>query len=195
MKRLSVLLTALALTCCSADYVTRDEAQVILQITKITGQAGGGGGQSGDVLISDVQPNFNDNAALTFSTFLKNPRNTSAGPSNGVFLERYEVRFIRSDGRDVQGVDVPYAFSGAMGTFIAVGQNASAAIILVRHQAKAEPPLLNLVSSTPNGDTVEGAFVLTCIAEITVYGHTVNGIAVTATGSLTISFADFAEAT
>jgi hypothetical protein len=191
MKRLTLfVLPALFVSACTADYATKDQSQVLLRITKITGESGGGDGQSGDVLISDVTPVFNDNATLTVEALRKN-QNPSivVSPVNDVILERYEVHWIRSDGRNVEGVDVPYTFSGAMATAVAVGGDTDVSIILVRHQAKLEPPLLNLVASPSSGRA--GAIVLTCIARITVYGHTTNGNAVTASGDLTVSFADF----
>jgi hypothetical protein len=191
MKRLGLcLFPALLISACTPDFATKDQSQVLLRINKITGDAGGGAGQSGDVLISDVQPNFNDNATLSFEALPKNQNGSIVvSPVNDVILERYEVHWIRSDGRNVEGVDVPYSFSGAMATSVAVGGEADASIILVRHQAKLEPPLLNLIVNTTHAG--EGAIVLTCIARITVYGHTTNDKAVTATGDLTVSFADF----
>jgi hypothetical protein len=59
-------------------------------------------------------------------------------------------------------------------------------IVVVRHQAKFEPPLRNLRG-------LGGALVLTCIAEITLHGTTTSGDVVTATGRLQINFADFAD--
>jgi hypothetical protein len=190
MKRLTVcLLPALLLSACTADYATKDQSQVLVRITKITGESGGGDGQSGDVLLSDVLPVFNDNATLSVEVLPKNQNNPVVAAANDVFLERYEVHWIRSDGRNVEGVDVPYSFSGAMATAVAVGNEEDVSIILVRHQAKLEPPLLNLVH-VPN-HLGGGAIVVTCIARITIYGHTGNGNAVTASGDLTVSFADY----
>jgi len=191
MKRLTLcVVPALLIAGCTPDFATKDQSQVFLRITKIVGQSGGGQGQSGDVLISDVQPNFNDNATLTVEALPKNQQGTlTPSPVNDVILERYEVHWVRSDGRNVEGVDVPYSFSGAMATIVPIGSNSDASIILVRHQAKLEPPLLNLVINTTHAG--EGAIVLTCIAQITIYGHTTNDKAVTASGDLTVSFADF----
>jgi hypothetical protein len=80
-----------------------------------------------------------------------------------------------------------------MATLVPVGEGAEAVIMVVRHQAKLEPPLRNLAFVTPtvNGG---GQGILTTIAEITVHGRTTSGKGVSAQGRLTISFADFADA-
>jgi hypothetical protein len=54
---------------------------------------------------------------------------------------------------------------------------------VVRRQAKVEPPLSTIFQTT----------VLTVMAEITLYGETVSGQAVSASGRLQIDFADFGD--
>ena len=53
--------------------------------------------------------------------------------------------FVRSDGRNLQGVDVPYPFDGAL-TFTAQ-RAAGSGFTLVRVQAKEESPLQALTSN------------------------------------------------
>ena len=67
-----------------------------------------------------------------------------------------------------------------------------AAIVVVRHQAKEEPPLRNLRFNTGLGSG-GGTDLFTVIAEITVHGRTGNGRAVSTMGRLQINFADFAD--
>jgi hypothetical protein len=102
-----------------------------------------------------------------------------------VLVERYEVRYFRSDGRATEGVDVPYRISGNISTALDAttdsGGNVTVPIEVVRTQAKLEPPLLNLT----NGG---GEIVLTAFAEVTVFGHTIAGQAVRASGRLQIDF-------
>jgi hypothetical protein len=193
-------LVALVLGCavlsfgCTADFAEQSEADVILRISKIVGLAGESE-EEGDVLLSDVIPVFNDNALITFQNIAKNPNVPNGGGIfNDVFLERYEVRFFRSDGRNTEGVDVPFRFTGAMATLVPVGGGTvQAAILLVRHTAKLEPPLRNLAFLTPivNGG---GQGILTVIAEMTFHGRTTSGKAVSTVGRLTITFADFGDA-
>jgi hypothetical protein len=104
-----------------------------------------------------------------------------------VLVERYEVRYFRSDGLNEEGVDVPFRISGGLSVLVPADGEAEVAIVLVRHQAKFEPPLSNL----------RGAFggenVLSTTAEITLHGRTTAGQAVSTRGFVRINFADFAD--
>lgn len=188
---------ALATFSCTADFATQSEADVILTITKIIANPGNDLGD-GDFLLSDVTPVFNDNATITFLSIPKNANDVVLGNFNDVLLERYEVRFFRSDGHNTEGVDVPYRFTGAMATMVPVNIATGASVIVVRHTAKQEPPLRNL-AFLPQVDVTHGVGggegIIQAIAEMTFHGRTISGRAVTATGRLSVSFADFANAT
>ncbi|PYQ21400.1 MAG: hypothetical protein DMF81_15635 [Acidobacteria bacterium] len=189
----------LAFSACVPDYVKKDRASVYLRITKVSSQSGGGNGTGGDFLNSDVTPLFNDNAILNFDVQSKNPTiSDKLFRVNDVQLEQYEVRYFRTDGRNQEGVDVPYRITGALGTIIPAPGTGQVSIVVVRHQAKLEPPLKNLVADTAGsaqGPFLGGELVLTVMAEITVRGHTTAGQAVEAKGTLQINFADFAGTT
>jgi hypothetical protein len=103
-----------------------------------------------------------------------------------VFMERYEIRYVRSDGRNTEGVDVPFRITGGMNGVIdaQVSGSTDFAIEVVRRQAKLEPPLRNLVGGG-------GAIVVTMFAEITVYGRTTPGQVVQASSRVQIDFGDF----
>jgi hypothetical protein len=197
MKRFGfVVAVAMALTACTPDFVEQNSSSVLLRIVKVSSEAGEQEEES-DFLLSDVTPNFNDNAVLTVEVLSKNPNTLALGSFNDVYLERYEVRYFRTDGRNQEGVDVPFRFTGALGTLARVNVETDVAFVVVRHQAKDEPPLRNLASVTV-GDTgallAGGANILTTIAEITIHGRTTSGHALTATGRLTVTFANFADA-
>lgn len=198
--RLLSLLVVAALVSfgCTADFATQSEADVILTITKIEANPGAEGQNDGDFLLSDVTPVFNDNATITFFLIPKNANTQVIGNFNDVFLERYEVRFFRTDGRNTEGVDVPFRFTGAMATMVPVGVPTGAAVIVVRHSAKEEPPLRNLAflpQGNVNNGVGGGEGIIHAIAEMTFHGRTISGRAVSATGRLSITFADFADAT
>ena len=53
-----------------------------------------------------------DDVTVSLGNRSKNPTVTDVQVARGIFLERYTVRFFRSDGRNTQGVDVPYDISG-----------------------------------------------------------------------------------
>ena len=135
-----------------------------------------------------------DNATVSIAVRSTNPNVTVPQVAMAVFLERYEIRYVRSDGRNTEGVDVPYRITGGMtGVIDALTAGSSAFTIeVVRRQAKLEPPLRNLRGNTP--DTLGGsAIVITVFAEITVHGRTTAGQAVQATGRVQIDFGDFAS--
>jgi hypothetical protein len=111
------------------------------------------------------------------------------GPSrnNYITVNRYRVTYKRSDGRNTPGVDVPFGFDGA-GTVTVTDQDAGLAFVLVRVQAKLEPPLMNL----RNGG---GADTISTIADITFYGRDQAGNDISVTGSISVNFADWADPT
>lgn len=195
--KLIVLATVvgLTLTACTPDWATQDQSAVIFRITKVTGKAGGNTSGSGDAFLSDVNPVFNDNATISMSAELKKAGAVITSTANDVLLDRYEVVYFRTDGHNIEGVDVPYRISGPVTGLVAVGATADASIIVVRHTAKLEPPLSNLNRNLTANSAFEfgGQGILTVIAEITVYGRTVAGAAVKDTGRLQITFADFAS--
>jgi hypothetical protein len=181
------------------DWATDNETPFIMEIASITPAAGSG------PLQSDVSyPVFNDDVVVSVNVFRKN-NNPEMGTSavEHVYLERYEVRYFRSDGRDVEGVDVPFRITGPLGNlrFHTAGPAAevenTVVITLVRHQAKLEPPLANLrgvLASDTDIAQLPNAGVLTTIAEVTIYGKTVQGKGLKATGSVQVTFADFPDA-
>jgi len=105
-------------------------------------------------------------------------------PNNEVTITRYHVSYRRADGRNTAGVDVPYAFDGAMaGTVPAIG-TLTLGFTLVRNIAKQESPLVQLISS-PN--------IISTIADITFYGHDQVGNQVNVTGSIDVAFGNFGD--
>jgi len=130
-----------------------------------------------------------DMAKVVMSLVLKDPGslNVTNEPSllNQVTITRYHVAYQRTDGRNVQGVDVPFAFDAAM-TFTVPPDGDSDEFVfeIVRHSAKAEAPLLALSQSRG---------IINTIATVTFYGHDQVGHAVSATAMMAINFADFAD--
>jgi hypothetical protein len=144
-------------------------------------------------LLSDVVTNggvINDNGRANFRLALKNPGSATSplGPStlNEITLTRYRVRYVRADGRSTPGVDVPHDFDGGLTVTVGAQAGGEATFVLVRHQAKREPPLRNMWDGG-------GARFLNVIAEITFYGHDQAGNDVVATGNISINFADYAD--
>jgi hypothetical protein len=179
---------ALSSVSCTPDWATDNNTPYILEIASING---------GSPLKSDVLTNgsiVNDDVLVTVNLFRKNNNPQQAvGPVEHVYLERYEINYRRSDGHNVQGVDVPYSISGPLGNvrFHTASSNGeienTISITVVRHQAKAEPPLRNMEGGGNQN-------IITTIAEFTIHGRTVQGGVMEARGSLQVTFADFADA-
>jgi hypothetical protein len=170
---------ALAMAGCSAAYVEDSQATVLLLVSSIN---------AGATVASDVRGEggviTNCPVDAKMVVVAKNPNNPGSTVEN-VILQRYDVSFQRSDGRGVEGVDVPYRFSGAMTETVAVGGEATVSIDLVRQQAKLEPPLSNIT----------GLQIVEMTATVTFYGATVSRSTVSATAYAGIRFADFGTGT
>ena len=131
---------------------------------------------------------FSDAGRATLHIVLKDiglPGTTpSPSTNNEVTVTRVHISYRRTDGRNQEGVDVPYGFD--TGSTITVTSTTGVAIDfpLVRIQAKQEAPLMALRS---NGQ------VISVIADVTFYGSDLVGNAMTATGSIAIDFANFGD--
>lgn len=165
--------------CGQPDYVTDSQASVLLLVVDIN---------EGAVLDSDVRLGADSNlicpdtVPITLTVRNKNP--TVAGGSAGdVLLKQYEVRYVRSDGRELEGTDVPHTVSGGLASSVLVDNTVTIPIEVVRRQAKLEPPLAGIT----------GFDIVTMIAEITVAGNTVSGNTVSASGRLQIDFANYGD--
>jgi hypothetical protein len=188
--------TAAALILASAscgDTVRQGQASSYLMVTALVGASGAAPGEfSGDVrsdviTVVDGAPTvFNDLGQVTLTLAMKDVGSvgspSSPTPNNFITVDRYQVRFIRSDGRNVEGVDVPYAFEGAF--TVTVSDSAQVAFTLVRNQAKLEAPLRALVSSP---------VLISTIAEVTFYGRDQTGRTVSASGRIGVSFGNFGD--
>jgi hypothetical protein len=186
--RAALVVAAVAMAGCSANYSTGNTSTVLLIIAAVNG----GAPLKSDVLTSGAV--VNDPAELAIAVRFKNP-NIATIPQipSAVIIERYEVSYRRSDGRGVEGQDVPYRISGNVTAGFDVKSSGTdpLSIDVVRAQAKLESPLRNLRGVSTN--TLGGAFVLTLFADITIHGRTISGQPVTATGSLQIDFADYGD--
>jgi hypothetical protein len=125
-------------------------------------------------------------ATLAVSTLDPNPVGGTS-QYNDIQLDKYVVSYTRTDGRNSQGVDVPYTYEQALSQIIKVGQSATVSIIIVRASAKQEPPLISLRAGATRGE------ILYTNARIDFYGHDLAGKTVHATGYLPVEFADFAN--
>jgi hypothetical protein len=185
------------------------KAPVIVVIDSLEAASGADPGEMGGFLLSDVQtlveqtvgeetlmvPTiFNDVAQATMHLIAKdvgNGQNALAPtPWNAVTLTRYRIVYIRADGRNTPGVDVPHPFDGAV-TVTLTGQPTVVPFEIVRHQAKVEQPLVTLASRA--GSFGGARLFISTIAEITFYGKDQVGNDVQAKGTIGVSFSDYAD--
>jgi hypothetical protein len=129
---------------------------------------------------------LSDPGKATLRLALKDP-GTADSPSqptdmNAITVTRYHVAYVRADGRNAPGVDVPFAFDGAT-TVTVTGQGTAVGFTLVRLQAKEEAPIASFDAS--------GA--LSTIAEVTFYGTDQAGHAVSVTAQIGVDFSNFAD--
>lgn len=152
---------------------------------------------SGD-LASDVLTNggiFADPGTVLMELALKDPgsSNTPSKPTsmNFITVTRYRVEYIRSDGRNTPGVDVPFPFESALTFNVNEEDGGGGSFTIVRVQAKMEAPLMAL--RQPNGLPAGGAVAISTIARVTFYGTDQAGRAVSVTGQIGVNFADWAD--
>jgi hypothetical protein len=172
-----VVVGGLMLSGCVPNYVEEGNSTRVLLLTGI---------DDGAVLESDVSPACPDIAQVRVENHSKNPNvPTSGGFRDDIVIERYEVRYFRSDGRGTEGVDVPFRISGNLAFEIQAGQGVNVPIEVVRRQAKLEAPLSTLLDGG-------GAFIVTMFAEVTLWARGTTGQATNSvSGRLQINFADF----
>lgn len=182
-------LVAVTGAACS-ETVRTGQSSAFMIIDRIDGSSGVSNSEPfTGVLRSDVQTKgsvFEDNGRVILRLALKDVNRTT-GPTtnNHITLNRYRVEFRRTDGRNTPGVDVPYPFDGAISVTV-TDQQVEAVFSLVRVQAKLEAPLVTLRGGG-------GALVISTIADVTFFGKDQTGRDVTATGSISVNFADWAD--
>ena len=183
MKRALLAVLLLASVSCG-DMARQGTASSYLIVTSLVAGEDDGGTLRSDVLtvVDDVPTIIDDFGTVTFLLAMKDPGLTDPSPNNYITITRYRVEFTRTDGRNAQGVDVPYTFDGAF--TVTVADSASATFTLVRHQAKAEAPLAALGNSP---------VLISTIARVTFYGRDQTGREVTATAQISVNFGNFAD--
>lgn len=179
---LVMVLGAVGFAGCVPDWAKQGNAPVVLLLTGINN----GNHIDSDLRISSggICPDF---AAVRVENHFKNPTVTGTGFRGDLVIDHYEVRYIRSDGRSVEGVDVPFHISGAVTQEVQADSDAVLNVEIVRRQAKIEPPLSSLAFGN-------GPSIVTMFAEVTLFAHTtINQSTNSATGRVQVDFADFGD--
>jgi hypothetical protein len=187
-----ILCGSFALASCHSNVIN-GHSPVYAVIDSLLGESttkAGSVGTFSNHLASDVVTNhsvFEDIGQVTIHTDLRDVTAPNAPTSNNnVTFTHYSVTYHRTDGHNVQGVDVPYSFEGASTFTVPAGGQTTATFVLVRVQAKLEPPLINLAGGGGN-------IVISTIADVTFYGKDQTGTDVSVAGSLDVNFADWGD--
>ena len=186
------------------DVVMQDRAPVLVVIDSMEAASGADPGTMGGFLLSDVQtlvehqadgetvrvPTiFNDVGQATMRIIPKNAGNGAVSPApsawNNVTINRYHIAFLRADGRNTPGVDVPFPVDGAV-TATLGSTPTVVPFEMVRHQQKLEQPLRSLAN-------FGGRLFISTIAEITFYGADQVGNSLQIKGTISVSFSDYAD--
>jgi len=178
----AALLTALAMMSSCSQAIRQGEGSSYLVITRIVGGADSDATVESDV-VADTGTVFTDVGSATLQLVMKDPGGPAPSPVSAITVTQYHVEYIRSDGRNTPGVDVPFPFSG--GTSVTINGTGSVDFTLVRVQAKLEAPLKALASGG-------GAAVISTVARVTFYGRDQAGREVSVTGNIDVTFADWA---
>ena len=185
LKVLAVAAAFLTLAGCNSISKTTQSSSMIV-IRSVTGTTFGGDEAAylqSDVLGSDGLVRV-DNATINIIARLVNP-NPIDGPSqfNDVVLTSYRVTYELPTGPGTPGVDVPLPFDGNFSTVLCpVDEDVTVPFVVVLEAAKQAAPLSALIGT---------ATVLERRAKIEIVGHDLTDHEVTATGYLTIYFADY----
>jgi hypothetical protein len=182
---------ALALASASCGDLTRQgTASSYLIVSTLEAASGAdpatfGGTLNSDVVtvVDDVPTVFNDLGRVRLRLAMKDSL-TQPTTNNFITVNRYRVNFVRADGRDTPGVDVPYPFDGAFTGTVGSGGETTVGFELVRHMAKAEAPLAALARNS---------VIISTIAQITFYGHDQTGREVSVDGQILVSFGNFGD--
>ena len=188
---LSLMLLVLFSGCTTTSTEDDDTTNTFVRVTDMRAAQT----DQGDDLFSDVCDLdtttlscsvTNDNAEVVLSAQPKDFAQLESAVQDIIFY-RYRVTYIRADGRNVPGVDVPYPFDGASNFRVPIdGTDITRVFMIVRPQAKLETPLKEMVGAG-------GSTALSVLARVDFYGRDVAGRDLMVSGTLNITFADFAD--
>jgi hypothetical protein len=149
-------------------------------------------GTPSQVHYSDVETGgsvFNDPGTAIVEGQLLNPDGEwePATYYQDIMVYQVDISYWRSDGNNVEGVDVPYAFSQPITQVVRIGSSQSLSFTLVRHTAKMEPPLIELQDLSK--DKILRMFARVTIRSRDLGGHELAPV----TGDITIFFSNYGD--
>jgi len=191
LKIIGLIIGALVMTACNA-VENESTSGSMLEIVSLTGKDLEGKDGSTTVF-SDVLTNgsiINDNGVASLRATPLDPLmpENEITPYMDVMVDQIEVEFRRTDGRNVEGVDVPYRFTQPVSMLVSFSQETEIPFVLIRHVAKLEAPLLAL-REVPSRE-----FILQLVAVVTIHGKDLGGHRVSpVTGYISVWCGNFAD--
>jgi len=191
--KIALLIIALtALWGCNSLENSTDSGSTLI-ISSITGNDLEGNSGSTTIfsdVISDSGSIFNDNGVASVTAQSLNPDNDAPTYYESVIVDQIDVAFYKNGSANVEGSDVPYAFSQAVNAMVAVGETVDIPFVLIRHNAKLEAPLIHL------RETFNQEKILQLTAKVTISSKDVGGHRLSpAVGYATVWCANFADVT
>jgi|KBSMisStaDraftv2_1062788.scaffolds.fasta_scaffold02017_14 hypothetical protein len=206
MRNISRILVAAAAAIASTscgDVVRTGRAPVFLVIDSLAAAKGDDDQKFSSFLLSDVitivttpapcttespcPTIFNDPGQATLRLAPKDIGPVGAATpttNNEVTITRVHVKYRRADGRNIQGVDVPYEIDSAATATVPATGTVTMGFQLVRHTSKEESPLVQLKTNS---------VIIATIAEVTLYGRDRVGNDISAMGTIEVDFGNFGD--
>ena len=183
LKIIGLIIVGLAMASCNAVENLSTSASM-LQIVSLTDK------DKKLPVFSNVVDYSNDIGIAKMNALPIDPGAADATtPYFDVLIDQIDVAFKRTDGRNVEGVDVPYRFTQPMSFLVTINGSAEIPFMLIRHVAKFEAPLMALHNIFPN----QGKF-LELVAVVTFHGKDLGGHRVApATGYMNVWCANFGD--
>ena len=192
LKIFGLIIVVLTMAACNTGcnaVENQSTSASMLQIVSLTGKDLEG--EDSNIAFSDVitlGSIINDNGVATLSAHPLDPLLQDPSPYMEVMVDQIDVEFRRTDGRNVEGIDVPYRFTQPMSMLVPFNTATQIPFILIRHVAKLEAPLLEL------REWVNQEKILQLVASVTIHGKDLGGHRVAPViGNMSISCANFAD--
>lgn len=189
LKIIGLIIMALAMVSCNAGENLSTSGSM-LQFISLTGNDLAGEPGSTTVF-SDVETNgsiINDNGVALLKALPLDPLLENPTPYMEVLVDQIDIEFKRTDGRNVEGVDVPYRFTQPISVLVPFSTEVAIPFVLIRHVAKLEAPLLALREWVNQGK------ILQLVAVVTIHGKDKGGHRVApVTGYLSVWCSNFAD--
>ncbi len=157
-------------SCNSLENMTTSSSKII--ITSLTGSDLTGSDGSTTVFSDVVCGNtiINDTGTLTIAALPLNPTQEDSTYYQDVIVDQIDVEYTRTEnGRNVQGVDVPFSFSQRVNAVVELDGTFELGFVLIQHVAKLESPLVEFRIWTNQEK------ILKLEAKVTVYARDVAG--------------------